>query len=536
MTTRLPLASSEKYSGGCKLVGVGQDDNAGAFCCCPECKALEKKYGHPAGAYYDFLLDMSARFGKSHPKLLITFLAYRDEQTLFPAKCMKKLPANLLPSFAPLMADFAKPYTHAVNRKQFVNFKAWAKVASKMQWWSYPTTYPFPITSIPLGANIRRLADNFRTAHRNKVFDAYCQFGMGPYNAFGFNDLRLYMLCELCRDITRDEQSIVVEYTDFCHGAAAPMVRKYLAELEELDAKMKFYLRWNPDLLSIPYVTGKNLLRWERDFDTMEKLVADDPRRLFNVRRVRWTLDETVIAKWPYLTPAEQKAFGDLETYIKRVSETIDRDHEELLSSIRESDPARYKEVFARRRANYYRGLDQYIARARGGKDLPKRYAKRTVYRILPNRHRGGLDADPEAAFGLCNKGAYPKQGAWFTLRRFDAGKPGEWESFQLPKFFGAKSVSRPSGKYGLHYLGDVTLSPDSQLSFSPISRFSSFALGHLYDPKRPRQLYSLVVSLAVDPERKWVKLDQLLVFPTGRDAAAGASGKAGKDKVDAFF
>ena len=62
------------------------------------------------------------------------------------------------------------------------------------------------------------------------------------------------------------------------------------------------------------------------------------------------------------------------------------------------------------------------------------------------------------------------------------------------------------------------------------------FALGHLYDPERPRQLYSLVVSLAVDPARKWVKPDELLVLPTDRDAAAGISGKAGKDKVDAFF
>ena len=73
------------------------------------------------------------------------------------------------------------------------------------------------------------------------------------------------------------------------------------------------------------------------------------------------------------------------------------------------------------------------------------------------------------------------------------------------------------------------------QLSISPISRFSSIALGHLYDPKRPKRLYSLVVSLAADPERKWVKVDELWVLPTRKDAAKSRSG-AVDDKVDAFF
>ncbi len=532
----MEILDGEKYDKDTTaLISFGQDDNGGVFCCCPGCRALEKKYGHPAGAYYDFLLDMARRFGKTHPKLLITFLAYRDEQTLRPAECMKKLPGNLLPSFAPLGADFAKPYDHKVNKKQLETFKAWAGVADKLQWWSYPTTYLFPVPAVPLGANIRRLAENFRIAHENKVFDAYCQFGAGPFNAFGFNDIRLYMLCELCRDITLDETKIVEEYTDFCHGKAAPLVRKYLAELEKLDAGMDFYLRWNPDILSIPYVTGENLVRWERDFEKMEKLVADEPRHLFNVRRVRWNLDQTVIAKWPYLTKTEQKALGDLESYVTRTGEVIDRDHEELLGSIRESDPVRYKEAAARRRARYDSGLEQYIARARGGKALPERYAKRKVYRVIPSCHRGRLVADADAAFGLCNRGAFPKSAAWFTMRHFNAGKPGAWESFPFPKPFGAKSVKRPDGKYLRYYLGDVTLSPDSQLSISPISRFSSIALGHLYDPKRPKRLYSLVVSLAADPERKWVKIDELWVLPTQKNAAKPRSGAA-DDKVDAFF
>ena len=44
-----------------------------------------------------------------------------------------------------------------------------------------------------------------------------------------------------------------------------------------------------------------------------------------------------------------------------------------------------------------------------------------------------------------------------------------------------------------------------------------------------------IVVSLAVDPERKWVKLDQLLVFPTDKDADPNAPVKTNQDQVDSF-
>ena len=72
-------------------------------------------------------------------------------------------------------------------------------------------------------------------------------------------------------------------------------------------------------------------------------------------------------------------------------------------------------------------------------------------------------------------------------------------------------------------------------MSISPISFFAGFSLGHLYDPARPNRLFNFVVSLAVDPERKWVKVDQLLVFPTDKDEKPGSEHKTNKDVVDSF-
>ena len=529
------LLKAEKYSGGRKILGIGQDDNAGKFCYCPECEALEKKYDHPAGPYFDFLLDMSKRFEKKHPKLLLCFLAYHA--TLEPPKCFTKLPANLLPSYAPLGCDFSKPLTHRVNAEQLRNFERWARLVPRMHWWSYPTTYPRPIMSYPLVANIHRIAENFRLAHKLKVWLAYDQFGYGPYHNFGFNDLRLYLLCELCRRIDADEQAIIREYTDACYGKAAPMLRKYLAELEKLELASPRYLRWNPDILISEYATGANLLRWERDFDAMMKLASGDPRHVLNVRRARFVLDQMLLAKWPYLSDAERAKAGDLEALISRLDKIIAEDAADLRKSIRESDPERFRRDVAGSCRWIHKGLDQYVARARGGKPLPSNFARhKTLYRILPNRNREALDEDPEAPFGLCTVWRCVKAPSWFCLRSFDHRRQPQWQREQLPKPFSPGRIAKTpaDGKYHYYHLGSITITPDCQIGC--LNSVSGFSLSHLYDPKRPNRLFDVHAAVAVMPGRKQMKFGEIVVIPGKRDAAPNPKRKAVKDTSNSFI
>ena len=531
------MIKADKYSGGRKLVGVGQDDNAGAFCCCPECKALEKKYGHPAGAYYDFLLDLSARFAEKYPEILLCFLAYRENQTLYPAKCMKKLPGNLLPSYAPLACDFAKPLDHAVNADQLAAFKAWADISERMHWWSYPTTYPRPIISYPLTANIHRLAENFRTAHACKVEFAYCQYGSGIHNNFGFNDLRAYLLSELCRDITLDEKTIITEYANGCYGKAAPLMLKYLAELEKCEAQTKFYLRWNPDILNLPYTTGANLIRWERDFDAMERLVAADPRALLNVRRARYNLDQTLIARWPYLTPEELKKAGDLEKVVSRAEATLVADAEDLCRDLKKSDPEKFRTSSQHYVEWHHAGLDQLVARARGGKPLPKRFAAKKPFRIVPRRNKHPLTKDPAAPFGLCCQIAFPTTANWFYFRSHDATRNPRWEGVAPRHPLGpSRAKNRLDGKYYYLALGSAPVEADSMLILGSRVGPVSFCLSPLFDPKRPKRLYEFHMLIAFAPDKSWIKVAELVAIPLDRDAKATDKKRTVKESVDAFI
>ena len=528
------ILKDQNYRGNWRLFGIGQDDRGGRFCCCPGCLALEKKYDHPAGAYYDFILDICGRFAGKYPLLHFRFLAYREVQTLSPAKCFKELPPTLLPSYAPLGCDFSKPFTHPANAVTERNFAAWSKLAKQLHWWSYPTHYPRPIVSFPLIADLHRIAENYRVAYRNKVSVAMCEFGYNPYSALSFNDIRLYILAELCRDITLDEKALIADFAKCCYGAAAPGMLRYIAELEAAELASTFYLRWNPDIRNCDYATFENLLRWERGFDGMEKLTQDDPRCFKNVRLARYVLDEMLLARWPELTQAERAAFGDLETVIARADSAIEAECEKLNAPLRKSDPAAFKLRCEKRAAWLHSGLDQFVAMARGGKALPASFAKyKKLHRILPNRNKFALDADPEAPFGLCNQGQYPTRTTIFYRRTYDPPQPRSTPV--LPRF-DLKRLARVPHDGAYHYvrLGAVTLTRDCQIEFGAITPNSGFPVGFLFDPARPQRLFELYVCMAVDPEKKWVKIGELVVIPLDRDAAEGSTPR-GKIQHDEF-
>ena len=523
-----------QYKGGRKLLGIGQDDNGGPFCCCPGCKELEKKYDHPAGPYYDFVLDMSKRFAKKHPEILLTFLAYREVQTLYPAKCLKKLPANLLPSYAPLECDFTKPLDHPVNAIQIKSFKEWADIAEQLHWWAYPTTYPRFNNAFPLVANIRRIAENFRLGHQLKVLYAFCQFGAKTDNCFGFNDMRPFILAELCRDITLDENKLVAEYAHACYGKAAAPMLKYIDELEKLEAETNFYLRWNPDVLHLPYTTGANLVRWERDFDAMEALVSGDAHTLLNIRRARYTLDQTLLGKWPFLTDAERKAVGGLDRVVARIEQTIVDDQSDFFRA----DPSSKEKQ--KRLAWYHEGLDPIIALARGGKPLPPELAERNAVRMLPRRNKSGLDKDPDTPFGFSAKLDFPEGKECFFIRSHEPARDPRWASVPMPQRFGPEEWrDRLDGKYRYLHLGRMPVGHADSLLIcgSRGSLRTNFCLTPLFDPKRPKRLYDFHVLIAFAPDKSHIKIAEVVAIPTDEDAKDEKPQKrdAARDNFDAL-
>jgi len=527
------------YDGGTTLFSIGQDDKGGKFCYCKDCVALEQEYEHPAGPYYDFLYDICGRFEKKYPELKFLFLAYRDDQTLLPAKKMAVLPRNLMPSYAPIGVDFSKPFSHPNNKVEYDTFKIWAKTAPRLYWWSYPTPYPRPLVGYPLIANVNRIVENFRFAHANKVWMVYSQYGGGTYVNFAFNDMRRYLLQELCRDINIDEKAVMKEFYEATVGPAAPLMLKFIAELEKEEAAMPAFITWNSDILRVTYLTPKNLLHWTRLFRQMEKLVKDNPRQLLNVRRARVFLDESIIARWPYMSPEEQNRIGNLEKIIARATRAAKADANQLLNDANTSASKQKSQI--RSRMNYFlAGMDVYAAAARGGKELPAELnAKGKLYRIIPNRNRHPLIKDKDAAFGLCTIGKIPSdKSIWMGVRTFDKTRNPSWLTQQLPKPVNMKRLrkeGRVDGKYHYIHLGASTLSRICVMNIANIYGQSWFELSHLFEPATPNRLFDFYVQIAVDPKKKQVKLGELVVIPLNKKAKSKDIKTVKDDSLDAY-
>jgi len=532
------ILTDAKYDGSAADFAIDHDDRRGRFCHCPECLALEKKYDHMSGAYFDFVLYVADEIGKKYPNIMLHIIAY--QQTLRPPAPdkLKSFPPNVMVRYAPLTVDFAKPYTHPSNKSEAERFKGWGKVTHHMRWSAYPTTYPRPTVNFPLTANVHRCVANIDFAYANGIVNAYLEFGAGPADAFAFNDLRLYIHSEKLRRINADEQELIKEFTDACYGKAAPALRKYLAELEAEELNTKKFMRWNPQIHYVDYATAGNLLKWTADFDAMEKTVAGKPRHLLNLRRVRFALDQTIIIRWPYLTAAEQQEFGDLEKIIDRCNKIILDHNADVASSFRQ--PIKRKNYIRQRVAWHNSGFDQITSVARGGKPLPGFLQKKgKLFRFIPNNNKKPLNKDPEAAFGLANFAKYPKHNRpIFILHYFENAKRSAMLRWDVPKIVNRKRIEKTAkdNKYHWYHLGAVPMREDGVLMFSNVSPQSNFPLGHLYNPEDPDLLYDLYVSCAADKKKGLLRIDQLVVVPLNKRMTAEQKKHGGKLSNEDIF
>ena len=110
-TKEMRAAFTKRVLERCRRVGgegvltIGANDVPGAFCWCPDCKALQKKYETPSGAYWDYLPDLCNAVAAEYPKIRIMTLAYRKEQTENFPKGIERFPDNFICDFAPVTWD-----------------------------------------------------------------------------------------------------------------------------------------------------------------------------------------------------------------------------------------------------------------------------------------------------------------------------------------------------------------------------------------------------------------------------------------------
>lgn len=274
--------------GGKGYLVIGANDVPGPFCFCPECQALEKKYGTKAGPFIDYLPELCATVAKELPELKISTLAYRKEQSEVPPKGIAKMPDNWICDFAPVDDDQGQSLGGARNLGTLQNLKEWNKIAKHISYWYY-----ICINSAPFGV-VERMSRDMRLMYENGVRGV----GVCGIGAPGMYPMQEYLLFRLMIDPYQDPWKIVEEYNRHMYGAAAPEINVYVRELEEVWREPKKYIGLGGPGAIIMNYTPERLIRWQKMFDSLEKKLADNPFELKNLSLARWDVDMLTLDHW----------------------------------------------------------------------------------------------------------------------------------------------------------------------------------------------------------------------------------------------
>lgn len=324
---RLHEADDGRLSERPLIVDISAMDHSGAFCHCEPCQALVDRYQSPGGPLFDYLFELCPLVDEHYHNTWIRTMAYRLAQSQKPPvmPAGQRFPDNLIVQFANVEDDVDKDWHHPSNRGSYEDLLAWCKLTPNIWTWYYPNSY-YNGGSIPSANNIRRLVTDLRLMKAAGVQGVFIEQGSWAVPAgFNFTQLQTYIYQELFKDLDKDVDALILAFTNHHYGAAAPLSRTYLAELEAAQEKASEDTSVAAGRSINRVMTGltpEMLRRWQGYFEQMEELTADQPLPLKNVRRLRQTLDYTTLANWNELHKAYPDIFSDHQVVKARLAPT----------------------------------------------------------------------------------------------------------------------------------------------------------------------------------------------------------------------
>jgi len=510
------------------ILDFSQNDRIGGFCHCEKCKKLNEKYGTPGGVYFDFLVELGRHFAKKYPRLTFRFFAYKEEMTGIPPKGIK-FPDNLSVIIAPLQQDFSKPLSAHHNVRFLNQMREWSKLCKEIWLWTYPMIYTHGIYIYSLFPGVWRNAENLRLAYENHVRYLIAEQGGGVSHGCSFKELNVYLQTRLAEDIDTDVEATIREFCTAVYGKAAPEIVKYLRETDRLCKQEPGFLiyHYDPRVMRRKLHTPANLIRWQRAFDRMEKLVARDRRALFNVRRARLNLDGVTLLCYPKCREHDAGFAAELpldKLYRRYCRRVRDDARTELVTYPEKGAEKKFCANFlyaARMVYEFARREQRYPA------ELVKKYGAENLFSIPPlQSRRPPARWDKNSASGFAVEMPASVAGKPLTVQDIRV-KPKDglpWNTITpIPL---QNDLPRPdalNGKdYQLVYCGRSRLSPSGMVILETVNngnanlrlsmRNARCFLGEVYDTGTPGRKYDFYLSMKPARDGRSLFVDRLVL------------------------
>ena len=495
------------------ILDFTQNDRSGGFCFCKNCRALEKKYQTPGGAYFDFLVEMGRHFEKKYPKLMFRFFSYQEAMTGIPPKGLK-FPDNMSVILAPLQQDFSKSFTHKYNVRFLNQMREWGKLCKEIWIWNYPTLYTHGMNIYSLFPGVYRNTENLKLAHEAGVRYIIAEQGGSVVHGCSFKELNVYLQCLMAEDVNVDVDAAIKEFCDAVYGAAADDMIAYLKDTYEQGMKDPGYFRYyyDPRVMRRVLHSPQNLIRWQRDFDRMEAKVKDDKKALFNVRRARINLDAVTILCYKACAKHDP-AFAEklpLKKLTKRYSRYVKADAKLQFRSYK--DPKAWKGQYDEFIVPTRMAYEFQIRTQSYPEELVAKYGKDNLVTVMPcQSRRPPARWNKKDASGYAVRIPRPDKSVYIVFQHIYVGeKDGlPWicnDHFQpRAEFLTGEDLAKidAAKDYQLIWIGrdKLTESGVFQLATLPEKKGQSgrdarFFLGEFFDPKNPGQEFDFYLSV----------------------------------------
>lgn len=486
-----------KVSGDDQYITVDAADTPDRFCYCEGCRKLEEKYKCPGGPIFDYIFELCEILKEKHPGVYVKALAYRRAQTQQPPvmPAGKKFPENLIATFAGIEDSYFADWTHPDERMQetYSHLKQWCKLSKNVWVWIYPNPWGSGAV-MPVG-NIERIINCARTIHRAGANGFFTDHN-GINQRSGFAEIQTYLLLNLMKDINCDTEKLTKEFTDYMYEDGAPIVRKYMKELEQgrkeiakLQERITFNSR-NFDLKTFPYLTPENIYRWQKYFDEIESLLKDKESRKNNALFLRRELDFATLCWWFDLKKAYPDYFIDYTIYENRIN---------FVNKLKTANGGKISPLTPDK-------VKDFVAIIKGGgkrKPLPEEFdgiEESRIKEFVPTNYARGNDkkiiGDPDAAFGYAATVYKPDMPFKIGFYQWFSRNPVKGK--ELARLVIKKDQITP-GEYKIYKLGDVEVTADSWVWFSAKSWATRLEAGtKLFMPGEENK-WTVYVSIKLD-------------------------------------
>lgn len=465
---------------------ISQNDWHG-LCECPECQAIAKREGTPAGPLVEFLNHVADAIRGEFPQVRINTLAY--QMTEDPPRTLRPRD-NIVPRLCDTNANLLRPITHADNRPFAQRVAAWGRITKDLRIWDYAVTYrPYPGLPLP---TVHTYPTDYRYFAEHNVEGVFTEHEHAI--TADLRDLKVWMMMKLLEDPYADYEALLARFTDGFYGPAGKLIRRYLVQLQAAAEASASNVNWFPALNQYRYLTLDFLRKSQALFDEAEQAAGGDPVLLRRVRHARLPVDRATLVFWTALTRAWARSGGTPETIPLARDQIAARAKQTWYAQIdlRFSKPQR-----AQQRAEADRELGPLLAR-RPFVPLPEKFRGQKpsdVFDFTAEQSNNWKDQaervpDAEAECGITN--------------RLELG-PEEMQKYKLPMPWGVydplakrglrsaqiKPADVPGPGYHWYKLGPARLTPSAYVWFF-WSWIVQFPLDGVIEPGQPDQSFDI--------------------------------------------